>query len=179
MNATLNQSGFGTDVNTGEPVNQPGTTITNAPPFSVLISNGSAAQVHYNITNNTFWGARVADGELYAVTISGASTTGSLNGFFSSNKIGKTGAVGSGCLGNCAGLGLLPGTGGTFNATVGNNDIRHVGAFGINFINSTTSSNVNMISHLTNNTLAENDNTSGAPLAASQAIHYAPDSVGG
>lgn len=179
MNATLNQSGFGTDVNTGAPVNQPGTTITNAPPFSVLISNGSAAQVHYNITNNTFWGARVADGALYAVTISGASTTGSLNGFFTGNKIGKTGTVGSGCLGNCAGLGLLPGTGGTFNATVGNNDIRQVGSFGINFVNTTTGSNVDMIGHFTNNTLAENDNTSGAPAAAMQAIHVAPGNSGG
>lgn len=179
MNVTLNQSGFGTDVNTGNPVNTPGTTITNAPPFSVGVTNASGANVHYNITNNTFWGARSADGALYAVTISGATATGTLNGFFTNNKIGKTGTVGSGCLGNCAGLGLLPGNGGTFNATVSNNDIRQVGAFGINFFNSVSGSTVNMIGHFTNNTLAENDNTSGAPAVAQRAIVVSPGNSGG
>ncbi len=163
MNATLNQSGFGTEVNTGAPVNQPGTMITNAPPFSVLVSGSSAAQVAYNITNNTFWGARGLDGALYAVTISGASMTGSLNGSFIGNKIGKTGVTSSGCANNCAGLGLLPGTGGTFNATVSNNDIRQVNAMGINFVNSVTGANGTSIGKFTNNTITEPD-TTGAPL---------------
>ena len=161
MNVTLNQSGFGTEVNTGAPVNQPGTTITNPPPFSALISNSSNAKVDYSITNNTFWGADGLKGALYAVTISGATNVASsrLNGTISGNKIGKTGVVGSGCSSNCAGIGLLPGTGGTFNATVTNNDIRQVSAFGINFVNSVTGANGTSIGRITNNTIAEPDIT--------------------
>ena len=177
VNATLNQSGFGTDVNTGAAVNLPGSTITNPPPFSAVVSNSGAANVHYNITNNTFWGARTADGALYVVTISGATATGTLNGFFSANKIGKTGVAGSGCSGNCAGLGLLPGTGGTFNATVSNNDIRQVASFGIQLANTTTGSTVNMIGHITNNTLAEPDTV--APSLANRAIIVSPGNSGG
>ncbi len=157
MNVTLNQSGFGTETNTGAPVNNPGTTITNPPPFSLGITNGSNALVDYNVTNNTFWGADSALGAIYAVTISGASTsaTSHLNGSFNNNKIGKSGTASSGCAGNCAGLGLLPGTNGTFNAVVNQNDIRQVGAQGINFFNSVTGSTGTAIAHITNNTLAE------------------------
>ncbi len=164
MNVTLNQSGFGTEVNTGAPVNQPGTTITNPPPFSALVSNSSNAKVDYSITNNTFWGADGLKGALYAVTISGATNVASshLNGTISGNKIGKTGVVGSGCSTNCAGIGLLPGTGGTFNATVTNNDIRQVSAFGVNFVNSVTGANGTSIGRITNNTIAEPDIT-GSP----------------
>jgi len=174
VNVTLNQSGFGTNINTSTPVNQPGSTITNAPPFSLLISNSEGSHVHYNVTNNTFWGARVADGAIYAVTISGANVFagGSLNGFFTGNKIGKTGSAGSGCLGNCAGLGLLPGTGGTFNATVNNNDVRQVGGFGINAANTTTGSTVSMVVHITGNTVAEPDTVS--PSFTNRAILVTP-----
>ena len=165
MNITLNQSGFGTNINTGAAVNKPGSVITNPPPFSLGITNGSSAQVAYTITNNTFWGALGSLGALYAVTISGASTTASskLNGTISGNQIGKAGTTGSGCSGNCAGLGLLPGTSGTFNATVNNNDIRQVNAMGINFVNSVTGANGTSVGHFTNNTLAEPDVTN-APL---------------
>ena len=69
VNITVNQSGFGTDINTGAAVNNPGTAITNAPAFSLGVTNSSSANVHYNITNNTFWGASGALGALYAVTI--------------------------------------------------------------------------------------------------------------
>ncbi len=157
VNITVNQSGFGTDVNTGAAVNNPGTAITNAPAFSLGITNSSSANVHYNITNNTFWGASGALGALYAVTISGASTTGSatLNGFFNGNKIGKSGVAGSGCTGNCAGLGLLPGTAGTFNVTASGNDIRQVDSFGINLTNTVPASTANVIGHFTNNTFDE------------------------
>ncbi len=157
VNITVNQSGFGTDVNTGAAVNNPGTAITNAPAFGLGITNSSSANVHYNITNNTFWGASGALGALYAVTISGASTTptATLNGFFNGNKIGKSGVAGSGCLGNCAGLGLLPGTAGTFNVTASGNDIRQVDSFGINLVNTVTASTANVIGHFTNNTFDE------------------------
>ena len=83
MRVTVNQSGFGTDVNSGAPVNQPGTTITNAPPFALGITNSSNSNVHYNVTNNTFWGGRGLDGAVYEVSISGATTTAAsrLDGF--------------------------------------------------------------------------------------------------
>ncbi len=160
MNVTLNQSGFGTNLNTGAPVNNPGYpggTITNPPPFSVGITNSSNAKVDYNVTNNTFWGADASLGALYAVTISGATTsaTSHLQGFFTNNKIGQAGTASSGCNGNCAGLGLLPGTNGTFNASVSSNDIRQVGAQGINFFNSVSGAAGTAIAHITNNTLAE------------------------
>src|SRR5262249_7190566 len=120
MNVTLNQSGFGTNVNTGAPVNNPGTTITNPPPFSLGITNGSNAKVDYTVTNNTFWGADASKGAIHAVAISGSTNTATshLSGTLSGNKIGKTGVPNSGCNGNCGGIGLLPGTAGTFNATV-------------------------------------------------------------
>lgn len=157
VNVTLNQSGFGTDVNTGAAVDRPGTTITNAPAFGAGITNGSNAQVDYTITNNTFWGADASLGALYALTISGAVTNAGshLNGTISSNNIGKAGVTGSGCNGNCAGIALLPGVGGTFNATVNGNDIRQVGAQGINFFNSVTGASGTSIGHITNNTLTE------------------------
>ncbi|MFN0071673.1 MAG: beta strand repeat-containing protein, partial [Chloroflexota bacterium] len=157
VNVTLNQSGFGTNVNTGAAVNRPGSSITNPPAFSLGITNGSDALVDYTVSNNTFWGADAAVGAIYAVTISGAGTNAGshLNGSFTNNKIGETGVASSGCLGNCAGLGLLPGTGGTFNANVSGNDIRQVGAQGINFFNSVTAANGTSISHITNNTIAE------------------------
>ena len=69
MNVTLNQSGFGTDVNTGAPVSNPGSTITNPPAFSVGVTNGSSAQVDYTLTNNTFWGADGLLGAIYAVAM--------------------------------------------------------------------------------------------------------------
>ena len=142
-----------------------------------MLFRSSAAQVNYNITNNTFWGARGLDGALYAVTISGASTTGSLNGVFNGNKIGKAGVLGSGCSGNCAGLGLLPGTGGTFNATVNNNDIRQVNAMAVNFVNSVTGANGTSIGKFTNNTITEPD-TTGAPLFQ-RGIIVTPGNSGG
>ena len=180
VNVTLNQSGFGTDVNTGAPVNQPGTTITNAPAFSLGITNSSSANVHYNLTNNTFWGASSALGALYAVTISGASTTGSatLNGFFNSNKIGKSGVANSGCSNNCAGLGLLPGLAGTFNVTANGNDIRQVDGFGINLVNNVGGgSTANVIAHFTNNTLDEPVTGGGAPFL--RAIVFSIGNSGG
>ena len=180
MNVTLNQSGFGTEVNTGAPVNNPGTTITNPPPFSVGITNGSNAKVDYAVSNNTFWGGDGLKGALYAVTISGASTVGTshLNGKFTGNKIGKAGILSSGCANNCAGLGLLPGLAGAFNATVKDNDIRQVNSFGINYTNSvgagaTFSSSL----HIKNNTLAEPD-TTGSPLLQ-RAIVVSPGNSGG
>ncbi|MBI1765943.1 MAG: Ig-like domain repeat protein, partial [Acidobacteria bacterium] len=180
MNATLNQSGFGTEVNTGAPVNNPGTTITNPPPFSVLVSNGSNAKVDYTITNNTFWGADGLKGAIYAVTISGASTVASshLNGSFTGNKIGKAGALSSGCANSCAGLGLLPGVAGAFNPTVMSNDIRQVNSVGINFVNTvgggaTFTSSVK----IKNNTLTEPD-TTGSP-ALQRAIVVSPGNSGG
>ena len=180
MNVTLNQSGFGTDVNTGAAVNNPGTTITNAPPFSLGITNGSNAKVTYNVTNNTFWGARGLDGAIYAVTISGASTvaTSLLNGTFSGNRIGKAGVLGSGCTGGCAGLGLLPGTQGAFNPTVTNNDIRQVNSVGINFQNTVgTGATFTSSAKFKGNTLTEPD-TTGAPLFQ-RALTVSPINSGG
>ena len=148
------QCGFGTNINTGAAVNNPGTTITNPPPFYLGITNSSSSQVNYTVSNNTFWGADGNLGAIYGITISGAGTVAGsrLNGTFSGNKIGKTGTTGSGCANGCAGLGLLPGTSGTFNATVNNNDIRQVNAQGINFVNSVTGANGTSIGHFTNNT---------------------------
>ncbi len=138
LNVTLNQSGFGTDVNTGAAVNNPGTAITNPPAFAVGITNGSGAQVDYVVSGNTFWGADGLLGAVYAVTVSGASTTGAshLNGSFTNNRIGKTGVVGSGCANGCAGLGSPAGhRRAQFKATVSGNDIRQVNALGISFFN--------------------------------------------
>ena len=179
MNVTLNQSGFGTDINMGAPVNNPGTNITNPPPFSVGITNGSSAQVDYVISNNTFWGADGLLGALYVVTISGATTLGGshLNGTISGNKIGKAGVVGSGAANNSAGIGLLPGTGGTFQATVINNDIRQVNSFGINFKNSVSGAVGTSSVKIKGNTLAEPDVT-GAPLFQ-RAIVVDPGNSGG
>ena len=165
VNATVNQCGFGTDVNAGAPVNQPGTTITNPPAFALGVTNGSSANVTYNITNNTFWGASGLLGAIYAVTISGASTTGSsnLSGSINFNKIGKTGVVGSGCSNNCAAIGLLVGSQGTFNATVSGNDIRQVNSLGIQVFFPNAGSSGTSIGHITNNTITEPD-TTGSPL---------------
>ncbi len=179
LNVTINQCGFGTDINAGSPVNNPGTTITNPPPFSVGVTNGSSSQVNYLISNNTFWGADGLLGAIYAVTISGASTTASsrLIGTFSGNKIGKTGVTGSGAANNSGGLGLLPGTGGIFQATVINNDIRQVNALGINFKNSVTGAAGTSNVKIKGNTIAEPDPT-GAPLFQ-RAIIVDPGNSGG
>lgn len=166
MNVTVNQCGFGTNINTGAPVNQPGTTITNPPPFSLAVTNGSSAQVDYTITNNTFWGADGLQGAIYAVAISGASTTSTsrLDGSFNGNKIGKTGVTGSGAANGAAGLGLLPGTQGAFRATVMNNDIRQVNSFGINFFNSVSGANINATLKCKGNTIDEPDTTGSPPF---------------
>ena len=179
MNVTVNQCGFGTDVNTGVPVNQPGTTITNPPAFSLGVTNSSSALVDYTITNNTFWGADGNLGAIYAVTISGASTTASahLNGSFSFNKIGRTGVIGSGAANGSAGLGLLPGTQGQFYATVIGNDIRQVNTLGVNFFNSVTAGNTDATLKIKGNTFAEPD-TTGAPLFL-RAIVVSPGNSGG
>ncbi len=179
VNVTINQCGFGTDINTGSPVNNPGTNITNPPPFSVGVTNGSSSQVNYLISNNTFWGADGLSGAIYAVTISGASTTASsrLIGTFSGNKIGKTGVTGSGAANNSGGLGLLPGTGGLFQATVINNDIRQVNALGINFKNSVTGATGTSNVKIKGNTIAEPDPT-GAPIFQ-RAIIVDPGNSGG
>ncbi len=179
LNVTINQCGFGTDINTGSPVNNPGTNITNPPPFSVGVTNGSSSLVNYLISNNTFWGADGLLGATYAVTISGASTTASsrLIGTFSGNRIGKTGVTGSGAANNSGGLGLLPGTGGIFQATVINNDIRQVNALGINFKNSVTGATGTSNVKIKGNTIAEPDPT-GAPLFQ-RAIIVDPGNSGG
>jgi hypothetical protein len=181
MNVTLNQSGFGTDVNSGAPVNNPGTAITNPPPFSVGITNGSNSKVDYTVTNNTFWGASGTAGAIYVVTISGASTTATshLNGTISGNKIGKTGVVGSGCTPGCAGIGILPGTQGAYNAIVTNNDIRQINADGGIALANTVGGGATFTSnlHIKNNTLAEPD-TTGSPLFL-RAIVVSPGNSGG
>ncbi len=179
MNVTVNQCGFGTDVNTGAPVNQPGTTITNPPAFSLGVTNSSSALVDYTITNNTFWGADGTLGAIYAVTISGASTTASahLNGSFNFNKIGKTGVTGSGAANGSAGLGLLPGTLGQFYATVIGNDIRQVNTFGVNFFNSVTAGNTDATLKIKGNTFAEPDTTGAPPFL--RAIVVSPGNSGG
>jgi hypothetical protein len=179
LNVTVNQSGFGTDVNSGAPVNKPGTAITNAPAFGLAVTNGSSALVDYTITNNTFWGASGLLGAVYAVTISGASTTAGshLNGTFSGNRIGKTGTTGSGCSNGCAGLGILPGTNGTYNATINNNDIRQTNTNAIDVFNSVSGSNATAIAKITNNIIAEPD-TTGAPLFQ-RGIAYSIGNSGG
>ena len=180
VNVTVNQCGFGTEVNTGAPVNQPGTTITNPPPFSLGITNGSSAKVTYNVTNNTFWGADGLQGAIYAVTISGASTTASatLNGSFNFNKIGKATVTGSGASNGAGGLGLLPGTSGQFHATVTGNDIRQVNSVGIDFFNSAGGgASIDGTLKVKGNTLAEPD-TTGSPLFQ-RAIAVSPGNSGG
>jgi hypothetical protein len=181
MNFTLNQSGFGTEVNTGNPVNNPGTTITTPPPFHALVSIGSNAKVDYSITNNTFWGADGLKGAVYAVTISGASTvaTAHNNGSFIGNKIGKAGTVGSGCKNGCAGLGILPGTQGTYNALITDNDVRQINSDGgialVNTAGGGATFNSSVV--IRNNTLAEPD-TTGAPLFL-RGIIVSPGNSGG
>ncbi len=178
LNVTVNQSGFGTDVNSGAPVNKPGTTITNPPPYGIAVTNSSNALVDYTISNNTFWGASAAAGALYVVTVSGASTnSGShLTGSISGNQIGKTGVAGSGCSGNCAAIGLLPGVGGLFNATVTNNDIRRVGAQGINFFNTVPNASGNSKATIQGNTLTEPELQTGenSPGLSHRAIVVSP-----
>jgi hypothetical protein len=180
VNVTLNQSGFGTDVNAGAPVNNPGTTITNPPAFSVGITNGSNAHVSYTVSNNTFWGADGNLGAVYAVTVSGASTTAAsqLNGSFTGNKIGKTGTTGSGCANGCGGLGLLPGTAGQFRATVTNNDIRQVNALGMQVFNNVgAGATASVVAKIKSNNFAEPD-TTGSPLFL-RAIILSPGNSGG
>jgi large repetitive protein len=161
MNVTVNQSGFGTNVVTTGATNQPGTAITLPNAIPMAITNGGSAQVGYTVTNNTFWGTSAAAGALYAVTIS-SSATGSgsaLQGTFNGNKIGQTGVAGSGCNGNCSGLGLLPGKNGTFSATVTNNDIRRVGSRGIDYANTIAGSTGSVVIKVKGNTLAEPEAT--------------------
>jgi hypothetical protein len=179
MNVTLNQSGFGTDVNTGAPVNRPGSSITNAPAFGMAITNGSNAKVDYTVGNNTFWGADGNLGAIYVVGASGASTsaTSHLNGTWSNNQIGKAGVTGSGCAHGCAGIGLLPGTGGTFKATITGNDIRQVNSSGINFANTVSAATISATLTVKGNTLAEPD-TTGSPLFQ-RAIAVTPGNSGG
>jgi hypothetical protein len=180
MSVTLNQSGFGTDVNTGAAVDNPGTAITNPPAFAVGITNGGGAQVDYVVSGNTFWGADGLLGAIYAVTISGATTTGAshLNGSFSNNRIGKAGVGGSGCANGCAGLGLLPGTSGQFKATVTNNDIRQVNSLGMQFFNSAgAGATIAVTAKVKGNTFDEPD-TTGSPLFQ-RAIVVSPGNSGG
>ena len=181
MNVTVNQCGFGTDIPAGgAATNNPGTTITNPPPFSLGITNSSSAQVDYSVTNNTFWGADGNKGAIYAVTISGASTTATsyLNGSFNNNKIGKAGVTSSGGANGVAALGLLPGTGGHFHATVIGNDIRQVNSIGINFFNSAgANAATDGTLKCKGNTFAEPD-TTGAP-ALQRAIVVSPGNSGG
>ena len=178
-NVTVNQCGFGTDVITTGAVNRPGTTITNPNAIGLNIGNGSSAQVYYTITNNTFWGANGLAGAIYAVSVSGSGTTAAshLSGSFNDNQIGKAGSVGSGCSGNCGGLGLLPGTSGLYNAEVRRNDIRQVNNMGITFANSASPSTITGIAHITGNTLAEPD-TTGSP-SFQRAITISPGNSAG
>jgi VCBS repeat-containing protein len=165
VNVTVNQSGFGTDVNAGAAVNRPGTVVLNPPVIGLGISHSGGAQVTYAVNNNTFWGANGALGAIYAVSFSGGSATPSavLSGTFTNNRIGKSGVIGSGCANFCAGLGLFPGNAGTFKAVVTDNDIRQVNGFGINFTNSAgPGSTVNNIVKFKGNTIAEPD-TTGSP----------------
>jgi large repetitive protein len=163
LNVTVNQSGFGTNVNSGAPVNKPGSSITNAPAFGLGVVNGGAAAVTYAITNNTFWGASGTLGAVYAVTISGGAASGSSNGSFTGNQIGKAGTAGSGCTNACAGLGILPGNGGSYNITINNNDIRQTARTAIDIFNSAGTSSPTVIAKITNNTIAEPD--TGAPTS--------------
>ena len=180
MNLTVNQCGFGTDVNTGAAVNNPGTIITDPPAIGMGVANSGGSQVNYTVTNNTYWGANGALGAIYAVAFSGGANTSSalLSGTFASNRIGQTGVTGSGCSNSCAGLGLLPGSNGAFKAVVTNNDIRQVNSLGINFSNSAgPGSLVTNIVKFKGNTLAEPD-TTGSP-ALQRAILVSPGSSGG
>jgi hypothetical protein len=172
VNVTVNQSGFGTNVNTGAPVNKPGTTITNPPPFALAVAGGSNSKVDYTISNNTFWGADGLLGAVYAVTISGASgiATSHLNGSITNNQLGKAGSAGSGCAHHCAGIGLLPGTAGTFNATVTNNDIRQVNATGIDFFNSAGAATAVASLKVKGNMLAEPDTTDSPTFQRAVAV---------
>ena len=161
MNVTVNQSGFGTDVVTTGAVNNPGSAITLPNAIGMAITNGGSSQVNYTVSNNTFLGASSALGAIYVVTISSAATgAGShLVGTLSGNRIGQTGVVGSGCAGNCSGIGLLPGLNGRFSATVTGNDIRHVGARGVDYANSVAGAVGSNIIKIKGNNLAEPDAT--------------------
>ena len=181
MNVTLNQSGFGTNGNSGGAVNNPGSTLTSAPAIGLGITNSAGALVNYSVTNNTFWGANGLAGAIYAVTIGGAgsNTSGSqLNGSFTGNKIGQAGVAASGCSNSCAGLGLLPGLAGTFKATVTNNDIRQTNSHAISFAD-TIGPGASFVSSIKikSNTLAEPD-SSVAPVLQ-RAINVSGSQSGG
>jgi hypothetical protein len=180
MNVTVNQSGFGTDVNTGAAANRPGTTIMNAPVIGLLVSNSASAQVDYVVSNNTFWGASGSLGAIYAVGASGGATTSAshLNGSWLNNQIGKSGVVGSGASGTAGGIGLLPGTAGTFNVTVQGNDIRQVNSDGLDLINTTGGgANITVTAKIKGNTFTEPD-TTGSPTFQ-RAIAVTPGNSGG
>jgi len=161
MNTTINQCGFGTDVNSGAPINQPGTTITNGPNLAILVSSNSSAPHSYAITNNTVWGLK---GNPWAVSVSGSSTAGGdMVGSVVGNKIGKTGVVGSGCSPGCGGIGLLPGLASLFEPTVTGNDVRQVNSDGIGLVNNIGAGAAGTIkAKIKGNTIAEPD-TTGAP----------------
>jgi hypothetical protein len=176
----VNQSGFGTNGNAGVPANNPGSSIVNAPAIGLGIANSASSLVDYNVTNSTFWGANGGLGAVYAVSISGAATVAGsrLNGTFSGNRIGLAGVTGSGCSTGCAGLGLLPGLGGTFSPTVTNNDIRQTNSVGINYVNNVGAGAAFTSSvRIKGNTIAEPD-TTGAP-ALQRAIVVSPGNSGG
>jgi len=168
LSVTVNQSGFGTNVNSGTPINNPGTTITTPNALGMSVGDSGSAVVTYNVTNNTYWGTDGLRGATYAVAFNGGANTAAaqLTGTFSGNKIGKAGVLSSGCANGCAGLGLLPGTAGTFKVTMQNNDIRQVNAVNVDFRNTAGVSTATMIGHISNNTFAEPDTTGGPTLRA-------------
>ena len=162
MNVTVNQSAFGT-------------TIPNV--IGMAVTNGGNSRVDYTVTNNTFVGANGAAGAIYAVTFSsGTTAAGShLAGSFTNNQIGQNGVLGSGCSNGCGGLGLLPGTNGTFSATVTGNDIRQVGFRGIDYANTVSGATGSNIIKIKGNTIAEPDLT----LATRRAISVSTGNSGG
>lgn len=180
LNITVNQSGFGTQVNTGTAVNQPGTSETNAPAIYMLVSNSASSLVDYNISNNTFFGASGALGAVYGVTISGATTTAGshLNGTISGNRMGLAASVGSGCSDGCAGIGLLPGIAGTFKSTLSNNTIRQTNSTAMNFANTVgAGASFTYGLNFLNNSFTDPDTTGGP--AIQRAIAATPGNSGG
>jgi hypothetical protein len=113
------------------------------------------------------------------VTISGGAATGSSIGSFTGNRIGQAGTLGSGCSGSCAGLGVLPGTSGTYNITVTNNEIRQTTRTAIDIFNSAgANTSPTVIAKITNNTIAEAD-TSPPASAFHHAVRYSIGNSGG
>jgi hypothetical protein len=167
MTVTVNQCGFGTDVNSATTgTNNPGSTITNPPAIAMAVAQGVTGSMDYTISNNTMWGSSGAFGAIWALTISGGvNNNGSVHmtGTVNNNMIGKSGVTGSGCSTNCGGIGVLASSQGTFTATVTGNTVQETNSVGIGFENSLSSSTVSAIGHITNNTVGPAD-TTGSPL---------------